>query len=45
MDSPKKVMERDGHFLKMFSIGTGICLGLVAIYLLVTLVGMLMSVS
>jgi len=45
MDSSKEVFERDDKFLKMFSIGAGICLSIIAVFIFVSVIGMLMSIS
>ncbi len=44
MDSSKAVFERDEKFLKIYSVGAGICAVLVAVFILVNVISMLMSI-
>lgn len=43
MDTSPKEFENDNKFLKYFSTGVGVIASVVALYMLVTILGMLMS--
>jgi len=45
MDAPKKVFEQDEKFVKAFSTCAGIVIGATAFYILISLFGLLQSVS
>ena len=45
MDVPQHVQDYDKKFLKFFSVGAGIVLGTVALYMLFSIFSMLSAVS
>lgn len=45
MDASKQEMERDMKFLSAFSIGSGLFLGALALFILFNVISLLMSVS
>ena len=44
MDASKQELERDMKFLNAFSIGSGVLLGALALYILFSVISLLMSV-
>ena len=43
MDQPIEKNIRDMHFMNSFAIGAGVCLGLVALFIIVNVISMLAS--